>query len=119
MTFAAIDPQVSLPTIDKLRFTIPPSLDFNHIATQWFTAFSKAIESSDAEGAVDLLAEDAFWRDVLALTWDFRTIQRKDRILALLTDVLPDVQLGELKIKDGKGGVEFQQPFPDLAWIQV
>ncbi|TDL21200.1 FAD/NAD(P)-binding domain-containing protein [Rickenella mellea] len=120
MTFAAIDPQVSLPTIDKLRFTIPPDLDAAHVAAQWFASFSRAIASTDAASVVDLLAEDAFWRDVLALTWDFRTIQRKDRILSFLNDVLPDVKLGELKIKDDHGkGVEFQQPFPDLAWIQV
>ncbi|TDL21408.1 FAD/NAD(P)-binding domain-containing protein [Rickenella mellea] len=101
MTFIAIDPQVTLPTLDKLRAKIPADLDAHQIATQWFASFSKSIGSGDGHAVVDLFAED-----------DFRTIQGKPRVIAFLRDILPS----EL---DGSDCISFQEPFTDLSWIQI
>ncbi|TDL21218.1 FAD/NAD-binding domain-containing protein [Rickenella mellea] len=114
---ASIKPQVSLPTIERLGSKIPESLDAKAVASKWFTGFSEAIAAEDAHKVVDMVVEDAFWRDMLALTWEFRTFQGTPRILRFLTDRLSEAKLQALKLDEGT--VELQKPFPDIAWIHA
>lgn len=43
------------------------------IAQEWLDEFAAAIASSRSEAIAALLTDDAYWRDILALSWDIRT----------------------------------------------
>ncbi|KAJ7781013.1 hypothetical protein B0H16DRAFT_1299386 [Mycena metata] len=108
------DPAHTLPTLDRLGATVPDDLDAKKTATDWFKAFSTAAESGDAEGVAALFAEGSLWRDILALTWDFRTFQGP-ALPKFLADRLAGAQMSAFKLRDEYLGL--MRPYPDLAWI--
>lgn len=109
--------QLSLPTLDKLRGEIPSDLDARKVAAEWLQSFATHVRSGDIDRIVDLFVEDALFRDILALTWDFRTFEGTHEIKKFLQDRLPEVKPSSFKLKDDY--LELQQPYPDLAWIQA
>lgn len=111
-----VQSQRSLPTLDKLNATFPKNLDAKATAIQWFQQFVDKVEKGKPAAIVDLLLEDAFWRDMLAFTWDFRTFEGTQAITKFLQDQLSDTQFTDLKLNEDT--VVLQQPYPDLAWIQ-
>lgn len=109
--------QASLPTLDKLRATIPDDLNAMKVATEWLGSFESLAKSQDIEGFNKIFVEDAYFRDILALTWDFRTFEGIHDIKKLLKDRLPETKPRMFKLKDEF--VDLQRPYPDLAWIQA
>ncbi|KAI3605508.1 flavin-binding monooxygenase-like protein [Moniliophthora roreri] len=71
----------SLPTLDKLKAAVPESVSAPDIAQQWLAAFTNA---KDSVAIQDLFLEDAFWRDIVALTSDIRTLHGWQSIKSLL-----------------------------------
>ncbi|KAF9448282.1 FAD/NAD(P)-binding domain-containing protein [Macrolepiota fuliginosa MF-IS2] len=110
-------PDAILPTLSNLNATLPPDLDAKQVARDWFSVFSGAIEAKDASAVANLLLPDSFWRDFLALTWDFRTFHGQDKITQFLKDQLPVIKVRNIKLKDDYLGL--QQPYPDFAWINT
>jgi len=109
--------QLTLPTLDNLRSSISPNVDVQAVVGQWFSAFKEAMQSKNIPAIIDLLVDDVFWRDMLALTWDFHTFQSTPSVSKFLTDQLPLFTLSSFTLK--KDLVELQRPYPDLAWIQA
>ncbi|KAJ7178918.1 hypothetical protein C8R46DRAFT_1071884 [Mycena filopes] len=109
-------PTNPLPTLDCLGATIPENLDVKKTATEWFKSFSTAAEAANVEGVAALFVEDALWRDILALTWDFRTFQGPT-LHQFLVDRLAPAQMSSFKLKDAH--LELKRPYPDIAWIQA
>jgi hypothetical protein len=109
--------QAELPTLDRLQVQLPDNVDANSLARQWFDAFTKEIEAKNSQGIVDLCLPDVFWRDILALTWDFRTFYGTDRVLTFLNERLFKQKIFKLTLKENTA--ELQRPYPDIAWIQA
>lgn len=112
---------LALPTLQKLNATVPDSLDAKLFATTWFAQFSRGLEAGDVPTILSLLLGDAFWRDMLALTWEFRTFNGSDRIFKFLVDILKPPLEGTCVISSlslDTNQVKLQTPYPDLAWIQ-
>jgi hypothetical protein len=109
--------QLALPTLDNLRSSVSPDLNVQAVADQWFSAFTEAMQSKNVSAVIDLLVDDVFWRDMLALTWDFHTFQSTPSVKTFLTDQLPLFTLSSFKLREDL--VELQRPYPDIAWIQA
>ncbi|KAL4064295.1 hypothetical protein V8B97DRAFT_2111878 [Scleroderma yunnanense] len=109
-------PVRSLPTLQKLGSAVDPNVDPQAITNAWFAHFVDAMSSKDVVGVLDLLVDGAFWRDMLALTWDFHTYEGKDTVKRFLTDQLPKFNLSAFKLREDL--VRLDKPFEDLAWIQ-
>ncbi|MBM2619697.1 NAD(P)/FAD-dependent oxidoreductase [Actinoplanes sp. LDG1-06] len=54
----------------------------------WLDRFTAALEGADAAGTTALLADDCWWRDLLALTWDLGTYRGRDAVAAMLGEHL-------------------------------
>ncbi|OBZ79359.1 putative indole-3-pyruvate monooxygenase YUCCA8 [Grifola frondosa] len=113
---AAVDtPQPSLPTLDKLGVqSIPADLDVKKVASAWLQALSQHVSSNDIDGILDLFVDDPWWRDMLALTWEFRTFHGRAIVKKFLQDRLASSKFSSLKLVDAL----LETPYPDLAWIQ-
>ncbi|KAJ8121222.1 hypothetical protein ONZ43_g2274 [Nemania bipapillata] len=59
-------------------------LDPSRIASSLVGAFNIALEKEDYSSIASLFVEDGYWRDHLAVSWVFRTIQTRPRILDFL-----------------------------------
>jgi len=105
-----------LPTLDRLGVTIPDDPDAKKIVAEWFNSFSSAVEKGNVDAVVALLAPGALWRDILALTWDFRTFQGP-ALQQFLIDRLVEAQISKFQLEDEYLGLK--RPYPDLAWIEA
>ena len=103
-----------LPTLDALGISIPSSVDATQVAAEWLGQFSGHVKARDVDGIMDLFQGDAFWRDLLALTWDFRTFDGEEMIKTFLRDRLPATGMNNVALGDF---IQFQQPFPDMVWV--
>jgi cation diffusion facilitator CzcD-associated flavoprotein CzcO len=54
------------------------------IVENWLAQFARAVASRDRGLLETLFHRDSYWRDVLALTWQIRTVNRSDAILSEL-----------------------------------
>ncbi|KAH8119454.1 FAD/NAD-binding domain-containing protein [Phellopilus nigrolimitatus] len=121
-------PELALPTLERLKAELPKDIDAKAVASQWFDQFSRHLKAGDTAAVVPLLLDDAFWRDMLALTWDFRTFHGSTKIMRFLTDVLASstsstgsnsdgrVVLSNFKLDENQ--VVLQTPYSDLVWVQ-
>jgi hypothetical protein len=107
----------ALPTLERLGASLPPNLDVVSVAQKWFQTFANFIQAGDVNGILGQLVADAFWRDILSLTWDFRTFYGSDRIHQFLLDRLASTKLSTLHLDTTTAAV--QQPYPDIVWIQA
>ncbi|KAJ3506969.1 hypothetical protein NLJ89_g6569 [Agrocybe chaxingu] len=134
--------EAPLPVLSKLgNPNVPEGLDVVKTASTWLESFAKYAELGDADGVLSLLVNSSFtsgifkpevadipeptssdvavyWRDVLALTWDFRTFESTPKIKQFLADRLAEAKITGVQLqKDAPP--QLQRPYPDLAWIQV
>ncbi|KAI0933038.1 hypothetical protein AcW1_000021 [Taiwanofungus camphoratus] len=114
MSTAADTFKPALPTLDKLGASLQPDLDVQKVASEWFRAFSQYISANDIDGILGISLEDVWWRDMLALTWEFRTFHGAPKVKTFLQDRLTAANVSSLEL----GDVALKQPYPDLAWIQ-
>jgi putative flavoprotein involved in K+ transport len=54
----------------------------------WLRDFNAALAAADAGAAAELFATDAFWRDLVAITWNLKTLEGRDQIRAMLSETL-------------------------------
>jgi phosphoglycerate dehydrogenase-like enzyme len=107
-----------LPVLDKLGADVPSDLDVNQTIEKWFEVFKNFCESGDVKNLMNVIVEGAYWRDILALTWSFRTFEGTPKIKQFLEDRLALAEVKNFKLKN-PSYAELQRPYPDLAWIQA
>ncbi|OCX65635.1 FAD-dependent oxidoreductase [Thioclava sp. SK-1] len=71
-------------------------------------ALNAALEAGDAKGASALFATDSYWRDLVAVTWNLKTVEGPSGVQDMLAAQLPHtrpggfaIQHGELPTQDG------------------
>ncbi len=57
-------------------------------ASEWLASFSRQLASGDAGAVLELFAEDCYWRDFVAFTWNVKTMEGKPAIKAMLDTTL-------------------------------
>jgi hypothetical protein len=73
---------------------------------------------NDTQALSSLFVTNAFWRDILALTWDFRTFSGLPAITRFLSDRLTSAHATAFKLRDD-ASLKLQRLFSDLAWISI
>ncbi|GJJ14649.1 hypothetical protein Clacol_008915 [Clathrus columnatus] len=118
---ASLEQQIYLPTLSKLGVTNPPkNIDASKIVTEWSDRFFKALSSDNVDETVSLILEDGLWRDMLAITWNFRTIFKSENIRKLLNARLAQTKITNLKLSEDKDKQPaLVNPNPELIWIQA
>ncbi|KAF9567988.1 FAD/NAD-P-binding domain-containing protein [Agrocybe pediades] len=118
---------VYLPTLDKLGVEAAAlenlTLPVDQIAQDWLNSFTSTIsaEGAKTEDVLSLLHPDAWWRDILALTWDFRSLQGHVQVGKFVTDRVISSAAGwkDIAVATGEGmKTVLLRPYPDLVWIQ-
>ena len=60
--------------------------------TRWLLLFEQALSSASFETLRELFHEDCHWRDLLAATWEVKTVSGLRNILALIESFTPDTR---------------------------
>jgi putative flavoprotein involved in K+ transport len=75
-------------------------------AQAWLASLGEALAEGDIDAALSLFADDCYWRDLIAFTWNVKTMEGKPAIAAMLKDTLPTTKPShwQLTSADGQGG---------------
>ncbi|KAL1746643.1 hypothetical protein HDZ31DRAFT_81031 [Schizophyllum fasciatum] len=111
-------PPTTLPTLDNLGASVSDDdVDAPALASEWFDKFAQAASGGDAAATTELFIDGAYWRDILALTWDFRTFHGSDKIRTFLLDQLPIMHPREFRLRPGSS--TFFRQYADLVWVNA
>jgi putative flavoprotein involved in K+ transport len=83
-----------------------PSTEIAAGVTSWLSEFGDALAAGDPAAAAGLFTEDCYWRDLIAFTWNIKTVEGRAAITAMLDEMLPWIQPGGWKITDGEEPAE-------------
>jgi putative flavoprotein involved in K+ transport len=72
----------------------------------WLSAFGDALSSGDPAAAAALFAPECYWRDLVAFTWNIKTMEGRDEIAAMLQAVLPRVAPDGWRVTPGEEPAE-------------
>ena len=62
-----------------------------HQTETFLKTFGDALASGDIDEAVDLFQDDCYWRDLVAFTWNIKTVEGKDQVRDMLTRQLSTI----------------------------
>ncbi|KAI0697450.1 FAD/NAD(P)-binding domain-containing protein [Cytidiella melzeri] len=105
-----------LPTTAKLGIPTSEikSIDHGAVATEWLRSFEQAVSKGNIDGILSLLTDDAWWRDILSMTWDLRNFQGQVKIKQFLKDRLAISKLSNFKLTFSN----VDDLYEDLAWLR-
>ena len=70
-------------TLDASPATTPADVAAQR-AQEWFGAFEDALRARDVDRAAGLFARTSFWRDLVAFTWNIKTLEGPEEIREML-----------------------------------
>src|SRR5436309_15394548 len=73
---------------------------------QWLTDFEAALAARDAERAAGVFATTCFWRDLVAFTWNLKTVENRDGVADLLTETMEQTDASNFAITEGEEPTE-------------
>ncbi len=59
---------------------------------QWLSSFDQALTRGDSAAAAELFAPESFWRDLVAFTWNIRTVEGQSGVRDMLDQTLANVR---------------------------
>jgi putative flavoprotein involved in K+ transport len=66
----------------------------------WLAEFEAALAARDIDRVVDRFAIDSFWRDLVAFTWNIKTVEGRDGIADMLTARLADTDPSSFRTRE-------------------
>ncbi|KAJ9625462.1 hypothetical protein H2204_010324 [Knufia peltigerae] len=89
------------------------------IAQQWLERFASALSGNDLSQLPSLIHSESWWRDHLALEWDFHTLHTLPTITSFLQQHLPGCQFSNFKLAEsGQFAPSASTPIEGLEWIE-
>ncbi len=70
----------------------------NRRVTHWLAELNTALGSGDTSAIVRMFDDDCFWRDVVALTWNIKTMDGRAAIADMLAATLADARPGQFAL---------------------
>jgi putative flavoprotein involved in K+ transport len=78
----------------------------NQTITHILETFEAALKGGGTAAAVALFQPDGYWRDLVAFTWNIKTMEGREQIAAMLDSQLNTVKPSKLKIADNETATE-------------
>ena len=76
--------------------------------TEWLTEFASALKRSDIDAATALFADECYWRDLVAFTWNIVTLESRSAIADMLSARLGDVKPDSFVLSGRPGWFTFE-----------
>lgn len=81
----------------------------------FLSRFEAALAKPDINAALKLFGEECYWRDLIAFTWNIKTMEGRDQVRDMLEDRLMDVKPRNWRIAEGEDATESHGTLE--AWI--
>ncbi len=76
--------------------------------TKWLAEFASALKRSDINAATALFADDCYWRDLVAFTWNIVTLESRSAMAEMLQTRLGDVKPDSFVLSGRPGWFTFE-----------
>ena len=76
----------------------PPETNINKVATDWVESLNNVLSSSDFNGISQIFLKEACWRDQLALTWNYHTLNGPEKITSFLKSSPKGSRISSVKV---------------------
>ncbi|KAF9889709.1 hypothetical protein FE257_007015 [Aspergillus nanangensis] len=119
MTLSQDQYVIQLPSTPSATWTVNPRA----LAQQWLSKLDALLtrSSGDNDNDLDLTSlfhEECWWRDMLALDWDLRTLHTRPNISAYLRRNQPRAALSAFRLQHtGKFQPKLESPVEGLNWV--
>jgi putative flavoprotein involved in K+ transport len=74
--------------------------------TAFLGKFDAALAAGDIDAAVAMFAEESYWRDLVAFTWNIKTMEGRDQVRDMLTHCLKGVKPRDWRVAEGEIAIE-------------
>lgn len=94
--------------------------DVRKVAQEWLNKLEAILTAGEPSRLDAVFHKDSWWRDILALQWDFRTIRGRERVEEFLRQNQQLVQLSSLRLQDTghfQPKLEVVKKDTGFAWI--
>lgn len=89
------------------------------VAQQWLTRLETLLKRNDIASLPSIMHQDSWWRDMLAFSWDLRTIHGLDKLSTFFSENLSPTAPYNFKLKGGgKFAPNVQSPIEGLDWVE-
>jgi cation diffusion facilitator CzcD-associated flavoprotein CzcO len=95
------------------------SMTSERTAQRWLDELGRALEQGDFDAIDELFLSDGYWRDLLALTWDFRTLHGPEKIKQVLAERLQDAGFSAFALADGLTRAVLREPAPEMRFVEA
>jgi putative flavoprotein involved in K+ transport len=68
--------------------------------------FDRALSTGDIDAAVAMFGAESYWRDLVAFTWNIRTMEGRDQVRDMLTHCLKRVKPRDWQVAEGEIATE-------------
>ncbi|WP_068163535.1 NAD(P)/FAD-dependent oxidoreductase [Rhodococcus phenolicus] len=75
---------------DILEQPTDRAVDPQRRVDEWLRDFETALAARDVDAAAGMFATDSFWRDLVAFTWNLKTVEGRDGVATMLHERLDD-----------------------------
>lgn len=82
---------------DKKAFSLS-GVDEKAVFENWLEQFGAALVSKDIDKIIQYFDANCFWKDILALTWDFPTFTGTDQIRSALEEYLATAEISNVRV---------------------
>jgi hypothetical protein len=90
-----------------------------NIATQWIHKLEAVMNANDVSQLPNIMHSDSWWRDMLGLSWDFRTLRGLPKISSYISENQERVHLHNFKLRsEGKFTPKVVNPVDGVTWIE-
>ncbi|MDV2081173.1 NAD(P)/FAD-dependent oxidoreductase [Marinobacter xestospongiae] len=69
-------------------------------ARQWLASFDEILTSGEPERAADLFEQNGYWRDLVAMTWNLKTLEGRPAIRHMIRQTAPHIQPGNWQLSE-------------------
>src|SRR5262245_46559794 len=66
--------------------------------SEWLSLFGAALARGDLAAVAEMFDKESYWRDLVAFTWNIKTLEGQEGIRAMLAATLPDARPGQWRI---------------------
>src|ERR1700692_4677454 len=71
-------------------------------AETFLAKFEAALTARDIDAVAGMFAEECYWRDLIAFTWNIKTMEGRDQVREMLASCLPRVKPRDWRVATGE-----------------
>jgi len=78
----------------------------NQAISQVLESLEAALKRGDTQAAVDLFQPDCYWRDLVAFTWNIKTLEGREQIAAMLDAQVDAIKPSKLRLAENEAATQ-------------